>query len=141
MIKRLLVDTGVWYALFSRRDAHRWHANSMAIKLADAETLVLPWPALYETLRSRFVKESHALAEFMEYVDEANVDFLDSRPYDERVLAVTYDWALEKGRPLSMVDCLLRLVIEDECAAIDALATFNHRDFYDVCAAHDVLLL
>jgi predicted nucleic acid-binding protein len=141
MIQRLLVDTGVWYAMFSRRDTHRPQAPAMAAHMATAKTLVLPWPALYETLRTRFVKETASLLEFKDYMNSTKAELLDSSRYDKTVLKTTYDWALVKDRPMSMVDCLIRHVIEDRDSKIDGLATFNHRDFYDICAKREIILL
>jgi hypothetical protein len=41
--------------------------------------------------------------------------------------------SLRQNRPLSMVDCLLRLLLEDVNTRISYLATLNERDFADVC--------
>lgn len=141
MIRRLLVDTGVWYAMFARRDGHRDRVVSIVDNIERANTLIVPWPTMYETLRTRFVKDDEGLTSFVEYIDHANIDFIDSRPYDEQALSSTRDWAFNKKRPMSMVDCLIRQVIEDRNAAVDALATLDHRDFQDVCAQYGVVLL
>lgn len=46
---------------------------------------------------------------------------------------MTFDNAVRGGRPLSMVDCLMRLMLDDTGLRIDYLATWNNRDFEDVC--------
>ena len=40
-----------------------------------------------------------------------------------------------------MVDCLIRLLIEDVNTRVNYLATFNERDFIDVCVRHRVEFL
>ena len=55
MAKNLLLDTGFWYALYEVRDSHHEDAQILA-DLLDLHNLVLPWPCLYETLNTRFVK-------------------------------------------------------------------------------------
>ncbi len=39
-----------------------------------------------------------------------------------------------------MVDCLIRLIIEDENVKVDYLVTFNVRDFHDVCMKRGIEL-
>ena len=48
---------------------------------------------------------------------------------------------VNRKRPLSMVDCLIRLMIEDVNVKLHYLATFNHRDFLDVCAARRIEII
>ena len=49
--------------------------------------------------------------------------------------------SLKGRRPLSMVDCLIRLLLDDANTRIDYLATFNVRDFGDVCRNNGVEIL
>lgn len=46
-----------------------------------------------------------------------------------------------RGRPLSLVDAVLRAVIDDTNVALDALLTFNPADFVDVCRHNSVEVL
>ena len=55
MSKNLLLDSGFWYALYDVRDPFHERANTFATYL-DFYTLVIPWPSLYETLNTRFVR-------------------------------------------------------------------------------------
>jgi predicted nucleic acid-binding protein len=50
-----LVDTGFWIALFDPRDERHHFADENGDWL-DLATVVMPWPVLYETLRTRFVR-------------------------------------------------------------------------------------
>ena len=51
----VLADTGVWYAMFDSRDPHYAEGKEKAERLSLFQ-IVLPWPTLYETLRTRFVR-------------------------------------------------------------------------------------
>ena len=53
--KNLLLDSGFWYALYDVRDPFHEQADAFA-KYLDFYTLVIPWPSLYETLNTRFVR-------------------------------------------------------------------------------------
>jgi hypothetical protein len=57
-----LVDTGLWYTMFDRHDPYHNQATGKA-EILNAFHIVLPWPTLYETLRTRFVRNPVALAQ------------------------------------------------------------------------------
>lgn len=55
MSETVLVDTGYWIALFDPREAA--HGTVAGTEdLIELLTLVMPWPVLYETLRTRFMR-------------------------------------------------------------------------------------
>lgn len=141
ILRRLIVDSGVWFAMFARRDGHADKVGDKIQLLGKAGTLVVPWPTMYETLCTRFVKDYEGLDKFMEYIDRPNVEMFDSTPYDDAASEMATQSALLRRRPLSMVDCLIRLIIEDPGAEIDALLTLNIADFHDSCEKSNVLLL
>ena len=127
-----LVDTGVWYAIFDRHDPHHSEAREKAEAL-DLFQLVLPWPTLYETLRTRFVKNSVALGQFERFLKSPNVTYVDDSSFRDAEFELALESSLRRGRPLSMVDCLVRLLLEDVNTRISHLVTLNERDFADVC--------
>jgi hypothetical protein len=61
--RNLIVDAGYWYALFDPRDALCREARAKAHHI-DALRIVFPWPTLYETLGTRFVKNRIGMAAF-----------------------------------------------------------------------------
>ncbi len=126
----ILADTGLWYAMFDRRDQHHNAAKEKADVL-ELFQVVLPWPTLYETLRTKFVRNSIALGQFERFLKKPNVTYLDDSSFREAAFAMALETSLR--RPLSMVDCLIRLVLEDVNTRISYLATLNERDFADVC--------
>jgi len=128
----VLADTGVWYAMFDPRDQH-WDDTQEKEELLDLFGLVIPWPTLYETLRTRMVSNRSALQHLQEYLRRPQVVFLDDSSYREEALDLAFSSALRNFRPLSMVDCLIRLMLEDVNVRVDYLATCNERDFADVC--------
>lgn len=133
-MEKALIDTGVWYSMFDPWDEHysKENTNEKA-KHFDQFELVLPWPTMYETLRTRFVKNKPALQQFEKCLKAPNVIFLDDTEYRDDAFDLSLKSSLRRGRPLSMVDCLLRLIIEDTNVKIKYLMTFNVNDFRDVC--------
>ncbi|MDR3556048.1 MAG: hypothetical protein P4L55_14920 [Syntrophobacteraceae bacterium] len=139
MAKNLLVDSGFWYALYDIRDTYHEDARILA-DLLDHSNLVLPWPCLYETLNTRFVKRRVWLDGFFVYSGHANTVRLSDEPYRdkalEKVSRSTAPWM-----SLSLVDWVIRLAIEDRNTKIDAVVTFNPDDFSDVCHSRRIELI
>jgi predicted nucleic acid-binding protein len=131
-VEYALADTGLWYAMFDRRDQHHSVAKEKA-EVLELFHVVLPWPTLYETLRTRFVRNSIALGQFERFLKRPNVTYLDDSSFREAAFEIALESSLRQGRPLSMVDCLIRLLLEDVNTRISYLATLNERDFADVC--------
>jgi len=131
-VEHLLADTGLWYALFDARDPYH-HAAREKAEYLDMFRVVVPWPILYETLRTRFVRNTKALGYFESYIKKSHITFLDDSPYRDAALGLAFQSALVLMRPLSLVDCAIRLVLDDVNTKIDYLVTFNERDFLDIC--------
>ena len=127
-----LADTGVWYAMFVADDPFARDIDKKA-EVLDRCQVVVPWPTMYETLRTKFVKKKPALQQLRDYLKRPRVQYLDDVLYREQAMELAFSSALLGRRPLSMTDCLIRLIMDDRNVKIDCLATFNERDFVDVC--------
>ena len=132
---RILVDTGVWYALCDDGDrtASPEFLASLPNRIAP-HSVVVPWPVAYETLRTSFVRKRASLVRFEQLLRSPRVEFFDDDPYRRDALELAIHSSLNRKRPLSMVDCLLRLLMDDIGVKISYLITFNVGDFADVCA-------
>jgi predicted nucleic acid-binding protein len=137
----ILVDTGVWLAICDPRD------RAVAQEIVDdiyerikVHSIVVPWPIAYETLRTRFVRNRLAMERFEQEIRSPRVILLDDTPYREEALALSIDSSLRRDRPLSMVDCAMRLLIDDVRTRIRYLVTFNQRDFADICTRRRIEL-
>lgn len=135
-----LADTGLWYAMFDRHDPHHGEATEKADVL-DLFQIVLPWPTLYETLRTKFVRNSLALGQFERFLKRPNVTYLDDAAFRDAALEMAFESSLRRRRPLSMVDCLIRLLLEDVNTRVSYLVTLNERDFADVCRRKGVEII
>jgi predicted nucleic acid-binding protein len=135
-----LADTGLWYAMFDQHDQYHSQAKGK-VEILDASRIVLPWPTLFETLRTRFVRNTVALGRFERFLKTPNIIYLDDSPFRHAAMELALESSLRQKRPLSMVDCLIRLLIEDVNTRIGYLATFNVRDFADVCRINGVEII
>ncbi|MBN1972515.1 MAG: hypothetical protein JW787_02655 [Sedimentisphaerales bacterium] len=134
-----LADTGVWYGIFDSRDSRYNEAQSKII-FFESFKIVIPWPTVYETLRTRFVKNKPALKLYETFLKKPNFEYLDDSVYRDEAFRLSVESSLN-GRPISMVDCLLRLIIDDPNAKINYLLTFNQPDFIDICKKNRVEIL
>lgn len=137
----VLVDTGVWYALSDPTDRIVSEAVVDAIQARiEVHSVVVPWPIAYETLRTSFVRKRLALERFEQKLKSPRVILIDDSPYREDALELSIESSLRGQRPLSMVDCLMRILLDDINVNIHYLATFNARDFVDVCTRRRIEL-
>jgi len=100
--------------------------------------VLLPWPILYETLRTRFVKHSSWTAAFSRRIRGQQYQLVDDREYRELALEQCLESAARSARQLSLVDMVIRSMIDDPHMRVDYLATYNTKDFSDVCAKRHV---
>jgi len=132
-----LVDTGIWIAMFDPKDQHRAQIEEISEYL-DIYHLILPWPTIYETLKTRFTRNRNSMQSFEAYLKRPRILFLDDGPYREEALKLCFSSTLRNYRSLSMVDCLIRLILDDKNIKVRCLATFNNKDFIDICQKRQV---
>ena len=137
----VLVDTGIWYAICDGNDGQLSTGDVRALHdRLRLHTVLLPWPILYETMRTRFVRNTIALNKFYREIKSPKVEFVDDTAYRHDALALSIESSLNRHRPLSLVDCLMRLLVDDVNLRISYLATLNARDFADVCQQRHIEL-
>ena len=137
--KNLLLDSGFWYALYDVRDPFHEQANAFA-KYLDFYTLVIPWPSLYETLNTRFVRRPEWLRPFEQYVHRSSSVRLPDELY--RAIALDSVLRIVRGwRSISLVDMVIRLMLADPNIKIDVMVTFNQNDFADICATRQINII
>lgn len=136
----VLADTGVWYALCDSRDSFHSKALSRA-GLLEQHHVVLPWPVVYETLCTRFVRNARALRRFVGWLKRPRIEYLDDSMYVQSAFDIAIESSLNRARPLSMVDCAIRLILDDVNIRVDYLMTFNPGDFLDICERRKIRLV
>ena len=140
MSETALVDTGFWIALYDQRSLGHERANDVG-ELIDSLQLVIPWPIVYETLRTRFVRRPEWVASPNERLKKSSVTFIDDREYRDEAYELTVDSSTRSRRVISMVDMLCRLLIDDRTIRINYLFTLNPKNFYDVFVTNRVEIL
>ena len=131
MKKRVIVDTSYFYALFDQRDD--WHESALEKqRYLDEFSVIVPWPVLYETLGTRFVKRQERLIGFAKILRKPDTEIVDDSPYREAACRRVMDTRNSESRE-SLVDTIILALMDDEKMKIDALLAFNARDFRAFC--------
>jgi predicted nucleic acid-binding protein len=136
MIRGLVADTGFWLSAFDKGEPHHTAAASLLERLRDG-IILMPWPIMYEVLRTRTVRNAIMTSAFGRVLSGYKIHRVDDREYRDACLANTFDMAA-KGRSISLVDSVVRAVIADGRFHITRLLTFNVGDFQDICKIRNV---
>jgi len=138
--KTVLADTGFWYALYNPRDDNHAAAEGKSDLFLTTNVLI-PWPSLYETFNTRFAKNKIAVRSFEALLRQTHVELLPDEPYREAALQAALASALTGARDLSLVDMVIRLILDDINIRKHGLLTFDQKDFIDICAKRNLELL
>lgn len=140
--KAILIDTGFWLGLFDPEDSyHKESCDLLELIKLEHFTLLLPFPCLYEIIRTKYVKNKVRLAAFDSFIKSNNVHFIFDELYRDQALQKVF--ALNKHEPIthSLVDSIIREMISDINLKLDYLITNNAKDFADICAKRDLKIL
>ncbi len=135
MNKFVLADSCFWIALFDPNDQHFEQATLIA-DLIEGNTILIPWPTMYEFVNTRFMRRREGVAAFEAYRKRPSLELIDDTPYRNQALD---DVFLTKR--YSLVHAVIRQMLADDDLRTDYLATFNTKDFEDVCYRKQVGIL
>lgn len=136
----VIVDTGFWYSFLGTREQERHTvAENVFYRLVQQETnFLVPFPTLYEAINTKLLKDK--------YRDKADwfLKQLQSNPHfinipDDEYKELAYNKTIEENyRGFSLVDNVIRVMMEDKSLRISALLTFNVEDFIDVASKNGI---
>lgn len=131
MAKNIILDTGYWFALYEERDQH--HEEALLIsEYLHPHTMVIPWPSLYETLNTRFVKRENQLLSFEAILSNKNTVQIPDVKYKDNAIKSIFSQSKSHNK-FSLVDLIIREILLDVEIKINAIVTFNVADFEDIC--------
>jgi len=131
-MNNIIVDTGFWYAFYDARDQYHKEANELAEYL-ELGNIIIPFPTLYESINTRFTKRLDWMKEFEKVIGRRNVTLIDDNDYKNDALRLSFEGTISYYRPISLVDNIIRLMLDDPNLDINYLMSFNVGDFSDVC--------
>ena len=135
--KYVLVDTSFWIALYDRSDQYHSKAVNIYPELKKF-CVMIPWPILYEVLRTKFIKQKLWVEQFNKDLKIFSVRLIEDTPY--KIRALNEIFKIYKRRNLSLVDMVSRYILMDSNLKINYLVTFNKKDFIDVCKERKIII-
>lgn len=128
----VIVDTCIWYALVDKDDAYSKYADTI-VKLLMPHKVLVPYPSLYETINTRLMRNQNRQADklFVYLNNPEKVHLIPDDAYREQALNAV-QFSLEQGKTYSLVDMIIRLMMEDVNLGNIAVMTFNVGDFMGV---------
>ncbi len=122
---KVLVDTCYWISLFDPTDDPRQtvEAERISEEIEDEE-IIIPFPTLYEFVNSRLSRRE-AKIEFEQLLLRPNVTRLNDTKYKEKALENFFIKSKHSHTDISLVDEVLKLIIEDKQLKIDYIVSFD----------------
>ena len=144
-MNNILVDTGFWFAYLGTRNDS---LHEKAIELynyfisPNFNKVIIPYPVLYETINTKLLKDKNKRASdwfLKELVRNPTFERIPDKDYREPAFNCTI--GPTKNRGISLVDNILRVMMEDKTLRISALITFKPGDFSDICVKLGIVLI
>ena len=137
--KNVLTDTGFWIALYDRGQEHHDEATSAMVDIEKFHIL-LPWPILYEVLKTRFIGNKILVEQFDRSLRTLSIELVDDAPYREKAKTETIKLSSMGKRRLSLVDMVIRSMLQNINLRIHMLMTYNIGDFADICRKRNIYI-
>jgi predicted nucleic acid-binding protein len=138
-VRGLMGDTGFWIEAFDPGGIHHDQAAALLENLRD-KPILMPWPIMYEVLRTRTVRNPMMVRAFDRVVRQPKVIKIDDSGFRLASLEATISSAASGRRAISLVDMVIRAVLESNRFHVTTLLTFNAGDFADVCRLQRIAL-
>ena len=135
MMNNIIVDSCFWFALLKNSDGYHKEATRICSNIfVPVNRIIIPFPSLYEVLNTTFIQEGRH-SSFCEWMRNPSIILIPDDKYRTDALDQTLE---QKKRELSLVDNVIRNMLDDRHLNIRAIVTFNVKDFYDVCLSHQI---
>jgi predicted nucleic acid-binding protein len=140
-MKTIIADTGFWIGLFMERDAYHKSAMDYYNNNSTTTRFLFPWPTMFETLRTQFVRDYSAIKRLEKELKQLNVIKYGDRKIRDKALNEMFELNLRHGYKLSLTDSVIRETIKLSKSNIKGLITINKSDFVDICSKLKVDIL
>lgn len=134
MTRVVLCDSGFWMGLFDKNDGNKDRSIEILECLKKGNyTIGVPWPVFYEFLNSTFFRNNQKQVDLFEQIMKGSKleKFCDVKYRDDAFESVFSNH--KKTFDSSLVDSVIKNMVEDRNLQFCALVTYNYRDFHKNC--------
>lgn len=128
-MKSVIVDTCIWYALVDEKDVYAG-CNEKIRQVLKHHVILVPYPSLYETINTKLIKNERKQADklfgYLNNNEKVKL-IMDDKYREEALSAVQFE--LKRGKHYSLVDMVIRLMMQDKSLGRVSVMTFNVKDF------------
>lgn len=137
----VIVDTGFWYSYLGTREQERHEVADKLFRKLDAleANFLIPFPTLYEAINTKLLKaKNRTKADWFLRQLQANPRFVKvpDDKYKDDAYQLTVSEANYRG--FSLVDMIIRVMMDDDQLKVDSLLAFNVDDFSDIAARRGI---
>lgn len=136
----ILTDTGYWLGLIDNRDSYHEKSNEVS-SLIEGHRIIIPWPCLYETLSTRLIRQREKIILFEKHMSLSHISLLEDDHYKSNALNQVFIVNNKMGFSHSLTDAVIREMLKDVNTKIDAIVTYNRKDFVDVCLRREIQII
>lgn len=137
----VIVDTGFWYSYLGTREQERHMvADKVFRRLEELEAnFLIPFPTLYEAINTKLLKsKNRTKANWFLRQLQSNPRFIKVPDDEYKDDAYQLTVSENNHRGYSLVDMIIRVMMEDDRLKIDSLLTLNIEDFIDVASRRGI---
>jgi len=122
---RYIIDTCFWIALYSPEKEPEQSVEAEIIsELIETSTIYIPYPTLYEFLNSKFSRKG-LVFNFEKLLSRPNFIKVYDEKYREKSMSDFFEKAIKYKNDVSLVDEIIKGMIEDKKLKIDYLVSFD----------------
>lgn len=139
----IIADSGFWFALYDPKDSFYKDAKSIMDKLETySKKFLLPWPSLYETLNCSFTRFTNWKIDFKKniqnkkFIPISEAKYLSTKNYLEILESIQ-----KSPQKLSLTDFIINLMMDDKSLKINAIVTFNSKDFIKTAKKRNIQVI
>lgn len=120
-----LLDTGFWIALYNPAKEPKRNSDAEIIaELIENEKIIIPFPTLYEFLNSKFSRKEY-VHRFEKLISRPNFIKVYDKDYRDKALESFFINKSQTINDVSLVDEVIKAMIEDVNLKVDCLVTFD----------------
>lgn len=140
----ILVDSCFWFAYWETRQKDQYMESAKRIYDICFDkyqyNIIIPFPSLYETVNTKLLRDKNkTMADW--FLKKLASDTKYLKVFDDKYREAALAETTKNPRRISLVDSILRLMMQDSELHIRALITFNTGDFVDICKQYNIEII
>jgi predicted nucleic acid-binding protein len=123
--QKVVLDSGFWIALYEpEKEPIKSEIASTIAEVIDESIICIPWPTMFEFVNSRLGRRD-TLNQFKRITERPNAFLINDTKYRKAALDGVFNKHLKHYGDISLVNEVIKLMIEDPSLQIDYFVSFD----------------